>query len=104
MDEHDGIIDWCKSLGVTCENPYDHDVAWLWEDWEDECSSRILGCVMYMIYGITDCPSCLYAQATCDGQRERVYLCSHGLLSIISRESQERLWMGNFSYYCTSLW
>jgi hypothetical protein len=43
MDEHDGVVDWCKSLGVTCENPYDHDVAWVWEDWEDECNPEYWG-------------------------------------------------------------
>ena len=58
---------------------------------------------MYMIYGITDCPSCLYAQATLMDKGKECF-CFYGLLSIISREGQERLWMGNISYYHTTAW
>jgi hypothetical protein len=36
MESHDGIIEWCEENGVTCENPYETELAWLWEDWEEE--------------------------------------------------------------------
>tara|TARA_R100000234_G_C4953112_1_gene158281 strand:- start:52 stop:186 length:135 start_codon:yes stop_codon:yes gene_type:complete len=36
MESHDGIIEWCEENGVTCENPYEAEFAWLWEDWEEE--------------------------------------------------------------------
>jgi len=35
MEEHDGVVEWCESNGVTCENPFD-EFAWLWDDWDED--------------------------------------------------------------------
>jgi hypothetical protein len=42
MSNHDGVVEWCESLGVTCENPYD-EFIWNWGDCEDEFEPEYWG-------------------------------------------------------------
>ena len=42
MNNHDGVVEWCESLGVTCENPY-YEFIWNWGDCEDEFAPEYWG-------------------------------------------------------------
>jgi hypothetical protein len=32
IDEHTSIVGYCKDMGIDCENPFDYDFTWEWDD------------------------------------------------------------------------